>query len=249
MKLLCVGNSFSEDACAYMAKIAKAGNFELTTYNLYIGGCSLERHFSNMGRSDEEHLYTMQTDGGVTARKISLEDALKLDTYDVISVQQASPCSGMWETYVPYLSELVKYVRKFQPQAKLALHQTWAYEYNSSKAGFANYGHSQARMHEQLTECYKKAAELICADIFIPSGELIARLREKEEFDPERGGIQLTRDGFHLSLDYGRYAVGALWCTVLGMKGLDTNPLRPSCDTVDERLITLIKDTIKNLLA
>ena len=38
------------------------------------------------------------------------------------------------------------------------------------------------------------------------------------EFDYKNGGISLCRDGFHLSLDYGRYIAAAVWLRVLSGK-------------------------------
>ena len=41
MKVLAIGNSFSQDATRYLHQIAKANQFDLKVVNLYIGGCSL----------------------------------------------------------------------------------------------------------------------------------------------------------------------------------------------------------------
>ena len=56
MKILSIGNSFSQDAQRYISKIAAARGEELYTKNLYIGACSLERHHSNM--LTDSHDYT-----------------------------------------------------------------------------------------------------------------------------------------------------------------------------------------------
>ncbi|MBR2466110.1 MAG: DUF4886 domain-containing protein [Clostridia bacterium] len=243
MKVLFIGNSFSQDACEYMAKIAKAGNFDLTTVNLVIGGCSLERHCSNIGMNDEKHLYakSVNAEGG---EKISLDEALTQDKYDVVSIQQASPFSGLWETYVPFLEELVAHVRELQPEAKIAIHQTWAYEADAPNSGFANYERDRHIMHAKLYECYKRAAELIGADIFVPVGNLIANLRESWMFDPAKYGARLTRDGFHLSMDYGRYAAALMWCATLGMKNIEENDFVPPMLGIDMMRIKKIKDTV-----
>ena len=100
-------------------------------------------------------------------------------------------------------------------------------------------------MHEKLTECYKKAAELVHADAIIPCGELISALRENSVFDPEKGGVALTRDGAHMGLDYGRYAIAALWCAKLGMKNLKTNAFIPEIEGIEKEKIELIKDVIE----
>lgn len=46
VKILAVGNSFSEDATFYLPQIAEAGGKSLILGRLYIGGCSLERHWT-----------------------------------------------------------------------------------------------------------------------------------------------------------------------------------------------------------
>ena len=48
MKILSIGNSFSQDAHRWLYKLAKLNGIELETANLYIGGCSLETHFKNL---------------------------------------------------------------------------------------------------------------------------------------------------------------------------------------------------------
>ena len=48
MKLLAVGNSFSQDACTFLHQTAQAQGLDLEVTNLYIGGCSLEMHYQNL---------------------------------------------------------------------------------------------------------------------------------------------------------------------------------------------------------
>ncbi len=117
----------------------------------------------------------------------------------------------MFLTYEPYLSLLANTVRKLQPDAKLYFHQTWAYETDSNHEGFANYNNNQTEMYRCIKETSEKAARTINAEI-INVGDVIQTLRESvSEFDYENGGISLCRDGFHLSLDYGRFAAAATW--------------------------------------
>ena len=47
-KILAIGNSFSRNACRHVHQIAASGGVELTVVNLYIGGCSLARHWENV---------------------------------------------------------------------------------------------------------------------------------------------------------------------------------------------------------
>jgi len=209
MKILSIGNSFSQDAHKWLHKLAKDNGIKLETTNLCIGGCSLETHWKNAEENNAN--YDLELNGGGGERKISIAEALELEKWDIITVQQVSSLSGMYETYEPYLSSLVSVIREAQLDAKLYFHQTWAYETDSSHSGFVNYNNDQAEMYRRIKQTSEIAAQSIHAEL-IPTGEVIQTLRETvSEFDYQNGGLSLCRDGFHLSLDYGRFAAAATW--------------------------------------
>ena len=213
MKLLSIGNSFSQDAQEWLHKIAVANGVELETTNLMIGGCSLETHWDNMNSG--EAAYYLEQNAQNMERMINLEDAMSMDAWDVITDQQASHYSGMPQTYVPYITELVAYVREKCPNAKVYFHQTWAYEIDSDHGGFVTYNCDQKEMYRRICDCAAMASRLIGADI-LPSGPVVQYLRENApEFDYKNGALSLNRDGFHLSWEYGRYAAAATWYKVL----------------------------------
>ena len=213
MKLLSIGNSFSQDAQEWLHQIAVANGVELETTNLMIGGCSLETHWNNMHSG--EVAYYLEQNGRNMQRMVSLEEGLALDTWDVVTVQQVSHYSGQPQTYVPYLTELVAYVREKCPGAKIYFHQTWAYEIDSDHGGFAYYDRNQQEMYRRIGDCTAMACRLIDATV-LPSGPVVQYLRENAPaFDYKNGGLSLNRDGFHLSWDYGRYAAAATWFKVL----------------------------------
>ena len=213
MKILSIGNSFSQDAHNFLHKLAKANGAELTTANLYIGGCSLETHHKNVVENNA--YYDFELNGGSPERKISIKEALELDRWDIITLQQVSQLSGIFDSYEPYLTSLASMGRKAQPNAKIYFHQTWAYEIDSTHGGFTNYNNNQTEMYRRIIETSEIAAKTINAEI-IPSGKVIQTLREDVPlFDYKNGGLSLCRDGFHLSLNYGRYAVAATWLRTL----------------------------------
>ena len=131
MNILSIGNSFSQDAQRYLHRIAKADGFTLNTFNLYIGGCPLSLHYRNM--MSEERAYTLEMNGESIGFKVSLKDALLNRDWDVVTIQQVSNQSPYYETYQPYLDKVVEYVRLCVPKAKIAIHQTWAYEQGSQR--------------------------------------------------------------------------------------------------------------------
>lgn len=58
LKVLAIGNSFSQDAVEqYLHELAEAGGQEIIIGNLYIGGCSLERHYNNMLNNTADYAY------------------------------------------------------------------------------------------------------------------------------------------------------------------------------------------------
>jgi len=213
MKLLSIGNSFSQDAQEWLHQIAVANGVDLETTNLMIGGCSLETHWNHM--TDGETAYYLEQNGKNMERMVTLEEGLALDTWDVVTVQQVSHHSGQPQTYIPYLTDLVAYVQEKCPGAKIYFHQTWAYEIDSDHGGFANYNRDQQEMYRRICDCAQMACRLIDA-VVLPSGPVVQYLRENAPaFDYKNGGLSLNRDGFHLSWDYGRYAAAATWYKVL----------------------------------
>ena len=59
MKILAIGNSFSQDAFKYLNNVSVAGGHDVTTVNLYIGGCTLEHHWNNVLENKDEYQYQL----------------------------------------------------------------------------------------------------------------------------------------------------------------------------------------------
>ena len=64
MRILSIGNSFSQDAHRYLHRLAKKEGVDLTTVNLYIGGCSIKRHYNNIVNDLSEYVYSENTGDG-----------------------------------------------------------------------------------------------------------------------------------------------------------------------------------------
>ena len=122
MKILSIGNSFSQDAHRWLHSLAAAGNDNIDTNNLYIGGCTLERHWECIQNNLND--YDKEGNDGKFLCKSSVSEALSGDTFDVITLQQASGFSGKPQSYIPYLSNINEFVKKYQPKAKIYFHKT-----------------------------------------------------------------------------------------------------------------------------
>ncbi len=239
MNLLSIGNSFSQDAQRYLLEIAKTDGFELTCFNLYIGGCSLSRHYRNM--LSEERAYTLEINGHSTGFFVSLQEALLNRNWDVITIQQVSQESPDYETYQPYLNELMKYVRRCVPKAKILVHQTWAYEEGSQRLHDFGYP-DQAAMFRGLQAAYAKAAQDINADGIIPSGEVFQALLAN-------GIEKVHRDMFHASWGLGRYALGLTWYAVLTGRDVENIAFSDFDEEVTPQQIAIAKKSVKEVVA
>ena len=199
MNILCIGNSFSQDATRYLHQIS---NEELYVRNLYIGGCSLETHYNNILVDSADYDYQKNAS---FKRKISIKEALSKKKWDFVTVQQVSHYSGMAETYEPYLPYILGYIHGACPNAKIVFHRTWAYSDYSDHGGFVNYGNSRPQMFDAIVKTSTEICKKYNLDI-IPNGDAVEEARKLPEFDEKTHPI--TRDGFHMSLDYGRYLTG-----------------------------------------
>ena len=213
MKILSIGNSFSHDAQRYLHRLAKGDGTELKAVNLYIGGCPLRKHYLNM--LDDNAAYDFEFNGEKTGIKVSIRQALVSDDWDFITLQQASPLSGQYETYSPYIEALSEYVKRYCPHAKILIHQTWAYEDGSEKLLHRGYA-SASEMLSAIRACYSKAAEKIQASGIIPCGEAMMRALEL-------GLEKIHRDTFHASLGAGRYLLALCWYKFLTKKDITGN--------------------------
>lgn len=248
VSVLAIGNSFSRDATMDLHAIAAAGGVDCRVVNLYIGGCSLEQHMFNV--SQDLAAYTVDENGVTTDRTVSIPQALREQDWTHVTLQQASHDSGLPETYEPYLKQLCAVVRREAPGCRLWLHETWAYETDSTHDKFYRYGHDQAQMYRRLRDAYREAARALSLPL-IPCGDVIQSLRRQPPFDYAHGGQSLCRDGFHMHLLYGRYATAATWFeTVLGGDIRD-NPFVPTDggQTPDEALLYTIRQTVHAVCA
>ena len=238
MNILSIGNSFSQDAQRYLHKIARADGVNINTFNLFIGGCPLSLHYRNM--LSEESVYTLEMNGVSTSFKVSLKEALLNRDWDIITIQQVSSKSPYYETYQPYLDKIVEYVRQCVPKAKIAIHQTWAYEQDSRRLNVELGYNNHIDMFNDIKKAYQKAAKAIGADLLIPSGALFQKLIAS-------GIEKVHRDTFHASLGVGRYAIGLLWYSVITGKDIRNNMFSDFDEEISKTEIEIVKKCVAEI--
>lgn len=216
LRVLAIGNSFSVDAAEqYLHSVADGAGQNIVIGNLYIGGCSLDRHFDNITNDKPDYSYRkIGADGRAdTVPDCTLRQGLLDEPWDVITFQQASHFSGQYETY-SHLPELISMVRDIVGEhPRFLWHMTWAYSTDSEHSGFKNYGTDQLQMYEAIVDVAKRIMnENKELTGIIPCGTAIQDARTSEI---RATGRELTRDGYHLDRRLGRYIASCTWFGVL----------------------------------
>ncbi len=246
LRILSIGNSFSDDTMEYVADIAiSAGVKQIFLGNLFIGGCTLEKHYNNTATNSPSYEYRTNTGRGwTTIFSYRMGDALASQDWDFVSIQQSSSLSGQSSSYEPYMSMLIEYVKEKAPNAKIVFNMTWAYQQNSNHGDFPKYDNDQMTMYNAIASTMKEVV-IKHEDIssIIPCGTAIQNLRTSFI------GDTLTRDGYHLSYDIGRYIAGLTLFHTLTRMDIDA-VFMPSgiTPTYRETIIQSVYDAVDNPL-
>lgn len=230
IKVLAIGNSFSDDAIEhYLHQIGIANGDTLIIGNLAIGGASLEMHYNNSLQDAPAYSYRKIVNGNRTVKgESTLEYGIKDEKWDYISLQQVSQNAGLYDTFFPYLPHLIDYVKTHStnPNMKLIWHMTWAYAQNTTHSGFTNYGKSQLEMYEAIVKTSNKIGTEFPISIIIPAGTAIQNARTSSL------GDTMCSDGFHLEPTYGRYTAACTWYETLTGNCVVGNAYKP--DTISD---------------
>ncbi len=241
LKILAIGNSFSDDAMEYVYQIAKdAGVENIVLGNMFIGGCSLATHLDNAKNNKNAYTYRTNTSGTWSSKGgVSIKTAVESDDWDFITFQQVSGSSGLADTYDDLVS-LINIVEPLNPSARLAWHMTWAYKTGSGHSDFANYNKDQMTMYNAIVNAVNtKILTNEKIDIVIPSGTAVQNVRTSFIGDT-------TRDGYHLSFGIGRYIASMTF--VKALTGLSINNSVTVPDDVDSYELEAIIESVNNAI-
>lgn len=202
LKVLMIGNSFSEQMVTAMPPIAEDMGLELDICSLYIGGCSLESHWQNYCNPTNRYYLITANYGGVgnvmetmlkdsvilipwenkaknqrgVGRCATIPQLLKADKWDVVTVQQASHFSWQPATYEPWGERLVKAIRQQVPAAKVVVQETWSYTPWDGR--LAQWNIDQDEMYRALHGAYAAFAGKQGCEI-IPTGTAVQLVRRE----------------------------------------------------------------------
>lgn len=243
VSILAIGNSFSWDAMEYLYGILKAAGVETVVLgNLYIGGCTLQTHAGHFANNAAEYQYRKNTSGTWTStNSFKPLSALEEREWDYITMQQASGSSGIASTYDPYLAQLISIVKEKRPNAKLLWHMTWAYQQNSTHSEFPKYNSDQMTMYNAIVSVVQ--GQVLPTNQFsgvIPCGTAVQNLRTSFI------GDTITRDGYHMSYDKGRFVTGLMWARLLTGSSIVGNTYRPSGYSYTGKVMAALWESVEN---
>ena len=217
LKILAIGNSFTEDACLQDLY----GFFEQAGKPVVIGcltrgGSSLEQHWTWATADKPNFRYVRISERGKEPTpSFTLSAALAQEDWDVVTFQQQSAKAAQRETIEPYLGKLVKYVRKRTPKGvRLMYYQTWAYDERST-SHWMMFGHLNKDMYPALMDVSREFSEKYGMGL-IPAGTAVQNSRTSFNM------TNVVRAGDHMNYTFGRYLVAATWFEAI--TGEDVQP-------------------------
>lgn len=158
VRLLTVGNSFSQNATRQLGNLATNAGHVLIHQPIVVGGASLELHWGRAAAFEKDP----QSTNGLYGKQ-SLKQHLVAVPWDFVTIQQASIKSHDVTTYRPFAQQLHDYIKQHAPKAEVLIHQTWAYRVDdprfSSATPKAGEPATQADMYRMLTSAYATIAK------------------------------------------------------------------------------------------
>ena len=245
IKILMIANSFGDDTVQWVHEIGDDLGIDFTIANMYIGGCTLATHLTNLANNKAAYEYVSYNKATKTwSRKYntSISDAMKLEDWDYISLQQGSYESGRAESY-DTINQVMDRILKLKDDVKFVWNMTWAYQQDSGHANFNIYNSDQMTMYNAIINAVQ--TKVVPNERFvsiIPNGTAVQNARTSQI------GDNLCRDIYcHLTLDFGRYIAGLTLVAVLAE--VDIREVQYAPAGVDEIKKAIAIESVVNALA
>lgn len=247
LKILMIGNSFSDDASWHMPVMAEAAGASFYFGNVYYSGCSIEWHYDWLQNDRPNYEYRTYGSGDLswtTHGNHLLRDAITETNWDFITFQAGSAGGNPTTSAHSYrnLGNFYNLVKSLaNEEAEIVWHMTWADQWDSPRDEFNSLGKDQMKMYHGIVEMVQTqvlAVEGI--ERVIPSGTAVQNARSSYL------GDTLTRDGYHLSALLGRYLAGlTVFCKLSGIAPEEI----PHPDFLTEKECSVVWESVINALA
>lgn len=204
LRILAIGNSYTDDATAYLNKLISKSNIDKNKLGVYVTvlkSASLQT-WTEAYETGKKIKLNQKAGKIIMKDKGSLKELLA-QNWDIITLQQVSTQSTDFKTFNPWLSKLLTYIEKDcpNPEVTLAWQMAWSYwtEYGTMPHGEMRY--------KMICEAVKEQIKENGIDIIIPIGTAMENARSTSLQTPH----DLTRDGTHLCFGAGRYIAACTW--------------------------------------
>ena len=237
LKVLMIGNSFSESVMRETPNLAKAEGLRLDIVQCGIGGCPLEKHWGNVERANDKDFrpYGISTSFASDPsrqfpKRANVTDMLVAEKWDVVTIQQASSRSAFYDTYQPYADKLIAKIRELAPQAEIVIQETWSYSPYDRR--LEQWKMTPREMYESLKKAYAQLAGKHGLRM-IPTGDAVQLFRDRLPVDY---GNVLTKEEIAAlkqpaTIDFHGDVVGAsFWGKGRKGKQKDADEVKLRCD-------------------
>ena len=246
IKILSVGNSFSVDTMEHVAGIALSLGVErIKLGNLYVGGCSINMHHAHaMDDAPVYQYYINEGAGWSVTPDTRISEAVRSERWDIISIQHGSKDGSRYTNPASYekLPALIAYLKGIaHADVRFAFNMTWVGEPYDKHLELISYDRDQLKMYRLVTEVTQSTVAAIPEiEIISPTGTAVQNARTSSL-------ATVSRDGYHLSYDVGRYLAGL---TFFGkLTGVDIRSVTWAPEGVGERERYIAVESAVNALA
>ena len=224
LRILAIGNSYTQDNTFYIESILTAAGVPKDSYCVYAAiaaGASLAYWERRYKQDAIDSLWRVGGALSIPVTKGTLHDLLHQD-WDVIVMQQYSGDAPDYNTYQPYLTTLATAARQLCTNKDMLLAWNLVHSYAT--------GFSQKISDPELRWlCNAVAASEVMEhdgfDILIPTGTAIQNARNTTL----NTNHELTRDGTHLAYGVGCYIAACTWVETLFSPSYGFSVIGNSC--------------------
>lgn len=246
LKILFIGNSFSVDTCEYLVHVAKSLNVKkIKLLNLYIGGCSINLHYTHLINDCKAYLgFFNEGEGFKEIENIGIKESILSDTWDFIAIQHGTNDGSRYTDINSYVNlvNLVNEIKKIANEnVKIVFNMTWVGESYHSHPEIRFYKGDQLLIYNKIANLTKNyILPLKEIDYISPTGTAIQNARNKLN-------KELTRDGYHLSLDLGRYIASLTFFKTITNADINNINWSPSLINADKKIAILsVNEALSN---
>ena len=219
LKVLDIGNSYTQDAQTYLPQIIKASGIDddFSLYRAFRPSASFKTWVDCWNDSDNEY-YSIDFCAGTSLGGISgsgsasdgalFRKALQSVKWDIILIHQVSTYSNdysLWEGDGAggYLQELIRIIRVTNPQATIGYLMTHSYR----GSYWANSESSSYLRWRNIADATRQLKLEYDIDFIIPYGTAVQNLRASSLNDT----YEFSEDGTHMGAGLGDYVAGCCY--------------------------------------